>query len=118
MNEVSETLRSAALVIKENGWHQGDFYDAVQVVHCNISPENARVCARGAIIVACGSGLDRIASSIASHSLESAATVALQNHLGVAPISWWNDNRERTQDDVVTALLDAANAVEASDVAR
>jgi hypothetical protein len=88
-------LRKAAALIRERGWHRGDW-----VSSCG------GLCADAAINVAAGSEADRY--NAASY----AARLVLQSRVGFL---WdWNDAPSRTKDEVIAALLAAADKAEAA----
>lgn len=103
---VADVLDGAAAVIRRNGWHQGAF----SAFSSGRKLAERPVCAMGAInIVTCGrpdqSGYGE------EHTLSSAAYSALERHLGIDHSAGaWNDNPDRTVEEVLAALEGAARA--------
>lgn len=94
----SDVLRKAADVIRERGWNQGHFETL-----------GGRVCVLGAINVACGLDADSMKLPLSYLDAEAALRAVL-------PVPWpseWNDERDRTAEEVIAALLKAAEQVSA-----
>lgn len=116
-------LRSAALVIKLNGWTQDALYERF----CNLPPQLSPVCAVGALGVATAghpSGTwswHHPENSTRSPEERAAlnrrdinARLALLQHLGLPGgcVAEWNDEPGRTCEEVISALEGAADALE------
>lgn len=91
-----EILRKAADVIRERGWHQGDY-----------EGPGGGVCAEGAINVVCNGTPNE--SGETAHK----ARVVLASFLNNI-INSWNDAPDRTVDEVIAALEEAAKRAEIS----
>ncbi|MGW7087608.1 DUF6197 family protein [Streptomyces sp. NPDC054871] len=112
--EIADVLDKAIEVIDRVGWHRGYLYDDAQ---CEEGTEfgACRVDMLGAINTAIsgspllGVSKRRLEDSIA---LADATALAVARHLKIPAIprqiAWWNDELDRTQDDVVKAFRDTA----------
>lgn len=108
--ETADILDEAANVIKRNGLHKGDMYAPVGLKPASQCP----VCTYGALAVAIhGTPLLNLNREL--RELKPAAD-ALALHLGFGTeltefaIPGWNDDMERTAEQVITALRGAAQA--------
>lgn len=99
-SEAADVLRDAAEYIGEYGWIQGDLEDQF----------TGSVCALGAITRAMRDGWN-----------DHGALEALRRHLGLAPqtrdfilhpVARWNDEKERTAEDVILAMKRAAEELD------
>ena len=98
----AETLRKAADVIRERGWYQGDFEKY----------PGGPCCASEAIYRASGVYSGNYSDQ---RQLLSKAFDFLSEAAGLSPselIAPWNDAPERTADEVIAALLKAADLAE------
>ncbi|GAA1887612.1 hypothetical protein GCM10009837_06680 [Streptomyces durmitorensis] len=112
--EIADVLDKAIDVIDRVGWHRGYLYDEEQAEEGK-ALRDCPVCALGSISVAiCGSptlgaGDRDIHEAVA---LADAAAVAVARHVGVPPVprqvAYWNDELQRTADDVRNAFRDTA----------
>lgn len=101
-------LRQALDVLRERGWHQGDYY--------NPDPDSTCVCAVGALNVA--SGLPVNFDDVADHPREHALRVlsyVVAARSGDRHIPTWNDEDGRTQDEVEAAFAAAIAVAEAEE---
>jgi hypothetical protein len=120
--QVAADLRAAAEVLRRDGWTQGVFHrraDEGRICHC----------AEGAIQVTvgrhinirpdehCDAGADwDMDYSAPADRRYDAAEAALSAHVGASQcggIPAWNDDENRTADEVIAALEAAADAAEA-----
>lgn len=101
MPETAEILLKAADVIDEIGWYQGDLYD----------PRGTGMCTMAAMYVGAGLNLHRVMTckdtSQAGADVD-AAIGRFQQWLGVESVVEWNDARERTVEQVTSALRQCA----------
>lgn len=97
--QVAADLRAAAEVLRRDGWTRGSFRD----------PDSGCRCAAGAI-PECEWGSRRWREAV----------VVFGDHVGVGPwpvaVYRWNDDEDRTADEVIAALEAAADAAEADGV--
>lgn len=106
MSADAEILDRAADLIARNGWWQGFYYD----LGTDLPRRECALCTRGAInLAANGRAPDRL-SDAAEDALR-----ALERHLDISgeyphSVADWNDNPERTVEQVVAALRGAAAA--------
>lgn len=103
---IADALDKAAEVIDRNGHHKGYLYDEGQadgglLVQC------CRVDVVGAINIAVFGVPRWPAEDHPGCTLAQAAVLALQETIGT-PVPGWNDEAERTSDDVMTNLWEAA----------
>ncbi|WP_214103165.1 DUF6197 family protein [Acrocarpospora catenulata] len=124
-------LRRAANVYRTNGRCEGAYYDVVQESF-GVPAKDCRVCAIGAINIAAGAHPEGVLNSSGLR-----ARMALAKHLGLGrhlvgldvdrddphdtdgpgyalinALATWHDLAARTLDEVVAALVAAADAVE------
>lgn len=88
MSAIADILRRAADIIEENGWIQGTLVD----------DETGAVCAIGAIQQAC-------------RQIDTPTYWSARNALGQYVddgVSIWNDDEDRTKEEVLAALREAA----------
>lgn len=99
--EPAEILAKAADVIETRGWHQGAFVDI-----------DGAVCALGAIAVAAKLPVTWFSCASSASSGEACDVLEdwLFDHYGTFSVTRWNDAEDRTADQVVTALREAAKA--------
>lgn len=103
----SEILRKAADEIRRRGWHQGDY--AADYVDL----ENCSVCALGALAaVEFGTPVPPQIAPPAPYVRS--AIWALEDVTDEAYIDKWNDDPERTVDEVLAKFEEAAQAAEAN----
>lgn len=98
----AEILDAAADHVEKVGWIQGSLYD-----YSAENRETSRCCAIGALEMASGVRVDPRLNYYAMYE----ARRILADHLGTdsqSGIPNWNDDEERTQGEVVTALREAA----------
>ena len=120
--QLADILDKALTVIEARGWHRGYFFDDEQREEGTPIGE-CRVCAVGAIntavcgypTLACreGENFGEIAD------LAFAAENAVARHLGATndprAVARWNDELQRTQDDVAQAIRDTAAELRAGE---
>jgi hypothetical protein len=99
--KTSEVLRKAADEIRRRGWHQGHYGSD------SSDPDSCAVCALGAIHAA-----DRDDPWEDSSDLSFAAASALSSVLDGEYVDVWNDNPERTVEEVLEAFEEAAQKAE------
>lgn len=97
LDEVGRVLMKAAEIIRERGWCQNRFEDSA-----------GRVCAMGALKVAAGMPADIMGAVLPPAAFK--ARDRLQNHLNGRGPHKWNDDADRTADEVIAALESAALA--------
>jgi hypothetical protein len=108
-SQVAADLRAAAEVLRRDGWTQGDYYDFETGCHCVL----------GALIAAAGGPKATHPMDLAPPATRSRfdpAVKAVIDHLGFdygLHVVDWNDAPGRTADEVIAALLAAADAAEA-----
>ncbi|MFU8851256.1 DUF6197 family protein [Micromonospora sp. SL1-18] len=120
----ADLLRMAALYLRRHGWHQGTYYATNAPADCLTPP----ACAVGAIGIACAGhrldhfyGLDldtqvtfRQAVGILTTYLDGCLPICFVDEDGflveehTSPYSW-NDDPDRTAEQVITALEKAAD---------
>jgi hypothetical protein len=100
----ADVLDQAATHLKRVGHHKGYLYDEAQAKGTAL--ESCRVCAVGSVLAA-AYGKPRYAVDDAPVNVTDLAIFALTEQVG-APVPVWNDEPERTVDDVVTALTTTA----------
>jgi hypothetical protein len=104
-SDTADVLRKAADVIDQRGWCQGSF------VPPNSDPLTAPVCAEAAISVA--GGVLPFGRGFASAGVDAAiaarAARRVFRHRVQRPISDWNDEPERTAEQVTAELRACAN---------
>ena len=101
--ETAAILEEAANVIRRNGWCQGAYF----VPEANKAREDCRVCAVGAINVA----LHKDAPVVLPSQVDTwRIAEAVEYHLGLEDLVDWNDNPDRTAEQVIAALEGAARA--------
>ena len=98
----AETLRKAAEIVRERGLAKGFFVTS-----------SGSVCAEGAIVLALGGTGSPLRLRGAALGEFCASVNALKPVIGGAPLTWWNDSRHRTADEVITAFEMAATNLEA-----
>lgn len=105
---IADVLDKAADIIDRNGWHQGDLYDGHQA-DVGVPVSECRVCAIGAINTAISgqatadlAGYDLLLAGLAETCIDEVLDQ------GWWTVPEWNDAAGRTQDDVTTALRNAA----------
>lgn len=109
--DLEDVLRQAAEVLEVNGWFRGDFYDT----DWPGSSYEAPVCALGAIRVAAGEppAFDNVVAKDAAAWLAEHVDPTAVDCTDVAAVAglvgFWNDAPERTVDEVLTALREAAD---------
>jgi len=101
--KTSEVLRKAADEIRRRGWHQGAMGSSL------VDRESCSLCAAGALNVVLGG--DPWSYAL----IGSDASRAMLDVTGASPlIEDWNDDPERTVDEVLDAFERAAVTAEAS----
>lgn len=115
--DLAPVFARAAEVIKTNGHVKGRFYEPLHVDGTNASPqrpsEECPVCAVGALRVAAGYDPDNGLGLESWQAIRFLSPRVYSNTTDADPverIADWNDAPERTADEVVAALLDAAEA--------
>lgn len=99
--ETADILDEAANVIERNGHCKGFYYD----LSVDLPPAECPVCPLGAINLAMGNPnpkTDRVFGS--------PAEVAMERYLDAASVADWNDDPDRTAEQVIAALRGAARA--------
>jgi UDP-N-acetyl-D-mannosaminuronic acid transferase (WecB/TagA/CpsF family) len=103
--EAADVLEKAGGHLQKVGHHKGYLYDEQQATETAI--DSCRVCAVGSILAA-AYGQPRYPAFDTAHSdVTDTAIDAMEETVG-APVPVWNDEPERTVDDVVTALTATA----------
>ena len=105
--EIADAAEKAAKVIEANGLHKGYLYDEQQA-KTGLDLARCRVDAVGAVNVAVFGKPQWPAEEHESSPLAQAVVLALQETVR-KPVPGWNDEDERTDAEVVTALTNTAN---------
>lgn len=118
--KTSEILDKAADVIDRNGWIKGDWYEPEER---GDAPEDCPVCAGAAINIALeyapdfdhddvdvddGAAADAFSALLRQVVFETRGAPTPRNL--IQDIAYWNDEDERTEDQVLAALRAAAEA--------
>lgn len=99
--ETAAILDEAADIIERNGHCKGFYYETT----VDLAPAECPVCPLGAIGLAMGATNPKT-----DRAFGSPAEVALERYLDVATVADWNDDPDRTVDEVIAALRGAARA--------
>lgn len=100
--DIAATLREAAQVLERDGWCQGTFHS-----------HTGEHCAIGALATVTGLRVNEIVpQDDPRFHRHRAAVGALCAQIGSRNIMGWNDATGRRREDVVKALLQAADTVE------
>ena len=120
-------LRRAAEILQANGRNTETYYDVVQHEDDDVPVDRCRMCVMGALIHAAGVDLDGPAPfATAAGLLARDAGLALIEHLGLLPfppsfvvafLGAWNDAPERTDEQVIAALIDTADHLDQAEEA-
>lgn len=103
MNKVKQVLLRAVALIDERGHHKGT----------NQDPETGAVCAYGAISLAAEGDAMKYGGKDSTDDMATrAAKRELFRMVGHDRVSEWNDEDERTPEEVKALLLNAAASVE------
>lgn len=106
VDDIAYTLTIAASIVQANGLMKGGLYDT-EAVEAGADRESVRVCAVGAIHTAVAGtpvlGLSEDCDLQPQVILADMARAALGQHVG-GPVPRWNDNPDRTAEDVEAAL--------------
>jgi hypothetical protein len=102
--ETADILDEAANVIERNGHHKGDYLDEVE----GKTPAGCPVDIYGAINVA--SFGQPVLTEDFDPGLAFPARRVMRKHLNTTALGAWNDAPDRTAEQVITALRDAAQA--------
>jgi len=109
-DDIAYTLTIAAAVVEANGLMKGGLYDT-DAYEKGTPREQCRVCTVGAIHTAVAGtpviGLSEDGDLQPNVILADMARAALGHHIGYG-VPAWNDNPERTAEDVVTAMRETA----------
>ena len=111
--ELAPVFRRAAEVIRSNGHYTGDYFSSAAALF--LPKSESPVCTIGALRIA------TVGSPETGNELTDRAVAFLSPRIAsnivdddpVERVAGWNDAPERTQDEVVEALLAAAEAVAA-----
>lgn len=103
---LAEYADKAASIVDTNGHHKGYLYDEAQADD-GTKPAECRVDAVGAVNTAVFGQPCWPAEAHPDRLYAEAVVVALEKTVG-KPVPGWNDEGERTQDDVITNLWDTA----------
>ena len=106
--EAADVLEKAATHLKRVGHHKGYLYDERQAKGTAL--ESCRVCAVGSILAAAYGKPRYPALDTAKSDVTDTAIDAMEDTVGT-PVPVWNDEPERTVDDVVTALKATADSL-------
>ena len=103
--EAADVLEKAATHLERVGHHKGYLYDETQAEDTAI--DSCRVCAIGSILAAAYGeprypALDTLRAAVTDTAID-----AMEETVGT-PVPVWNDEPERTVDDVLTALTATA----------
>lgn len=104
--EIADVIDKAAEIIDRNGHHQGYLYDETKA-DGGLLLQACPVDTVGAINIAVFGKPRWPAEDHPDCLLAQAAVEALQKTIG-KPIVGWNDETERTQDDVITSLWETS----------
>lgn len=104
--ETAAVLDEAANVIRRNGWHQGEYFRAEE----GKKPENCPVDITGAINIALHTGHPARGEGRRNRLGTWEVAAIVNNHLDVVDVSEWNDEPDRTAEEVIAALESAARA--------
>ncbi|MGW7001316.1 DUF6197 family protein [Streptomyces sp. NPDC054933] len=110
---LAPVYRRAADVIRTNGHYTGDYYSSADALF--LPKPQCPVCTVGALRIAT-TGSPDVADDLTSSAVaffSPRITSNIVNEDPVERIADWNDDPERTHDEVVEALLAAAVAAEA-----
>lgn len=99
--EAADVLEKAVIHLERVGHHKGYLYDEQQAKGTAI--ESCRVCAVGSILAAAYGKPRYPALDTAQSDVTDTAIDAVEETVGT-PVPVWNDEPQRTQGDVVTAL--------------
>jgi hypothetical protein len=102
--EAANVLEKAATHLKRVGHHKGYLYDETQATGTAL--ESCRVCAVGSILAA-AYGQPRYPALDTRADVTDVAIDAVEKTIGT-PVPVWNDEPERTVNDVITALTTTA----------
>jgi len=102
---ISETLYKAADHIEQNGWYQGYFWPRPDIGWEPPYVDGDPCCALGAIAVV---------EDVNPHGVDTEAMKYVAEHVGLGTASFadWNDDPDRTKDEVLVALRGAAERAE------
>ena len=103
--DAADVLEKAAVHLERVGHHKGYLYDEQQAEDTAL--ESCRVCAVGSILAAAYGKPRYPALDTAQSDVTDTAIDAMEETVGT-PVPVWNDEPQRTVDDVVTALRDTA----------
>jgi hypothetical protein len=109
--QVAADLRAAAEVLRRDGWQQGHYWDSVTGCHCIFGA------AANAVLPAAHSpeallyGIDEAPWQRMRRATDFLAAIVAKGYDG---LDGWNDAPGRTADEVIAALLAAADAAEAT----
>lgn len=104
--EIADVLDKAADHIDAVGWMQGRLYDDAQA-DAGTPVDQCRVCLIGAMYAALQDGNPRFGFITTASQRAAAAEGALEDHLD-GPVITWNDDPNRTKDEVTAALRTTA----------
>lgn len=109
-DDIAYTLTIAASIVEANGLMKGGLYDT-DAAEEGLPREQCRVCAVGAIHTAVAGtpviGLSEDGDLQPNVILADMARAALGKHVGHG-VPAWNDNPDRTAEDVATAMRNTA----------
>jgi hypothetical protein len=106
--QAADVLDKAADHLERVGHHKGYLYDERQAKGAAI--ESCRVCAVGAILVAAHGKPRYPDDEPLVGGISDLAILALTDHVD-GPVPTWNDEPDRTADEVVTAMRQTAKTL-------
>jgi hypothetical protein len=109
--EAKVALLEAANVIEAQGWTQGYYWD-IEQANSGIPVHLCRVCAMGALNIAIHGSPDDLAKGTGER-VANECFAAVRKEIGRAMIAAWNDDDERTAEEVISALRRAAEGISA-----
>lgn len=106
-------FRDAVQYIKTNGWFQGDWLD-VDVLNSETFPEGCKVCAMGAMAVVTGNTLGEAFNNPVYIDMDTYSFIRIKSMTDVEDqyIGSWNDDPNRTVEDVIGFLETLAEELE------
>lgn len=117
MSDIADLIESGASVLKDKGWMQGELWRGSEQFG---DYDGGAVCSIGSLVVASGGGHpcvvdeDKLSVTLAYRAIEE--HLELDGH-GIS-LADWNDEPDRTLDEVVTAFLDTAREIRVWEEAR
>lgn len=106
-------FRDAVQYIKTNGWFQGDWLD-VDILNSTPFPEGCKVCAMGAMAVVTGNTLGEAFDNPVYLDMDTYSFLRIKSITGAGDdlVGFWNDDLNRTVEDVIRFLETLAEELE------